>query len=124
MVAASLSSISGSDIDPSFFSITHRFCLSFSLLFSIFRAITYLNGNRKGKTEKTALVSIGSDGLDNTDAAGAIACSCTLKHIKNLNHRKYLKNNNAYPLLKKGKSLIFTGATGTNVADLMLVLKR
>ncbi|MEK6967752.1 MAG: DUF4147 domain-containing protein [Nanoarchaeota archaeon] len=69
----------------------------------------------------SVVVSAGTDGIDNTPAAGAIVDKTTLQ--KNKNYKKYLDNNDAFNYLKKTKDLIFTGKTGTNVADIMLVLK-
>lgn len=68
-----------------------------------------------------AIVSAGTDGIDNTPAAGGITDKTTLK--RNPDYKKYLDNNDAFNYLKKTKDLIFTGKTGTNVADIMLVLK-
>jgi glycerate-2-kinase len=79
------------------------------------------------RLKDTVLVSIGSDGMDGpTDAAGAIIDQDSLKKSikKKLNYKKYLKNNDSYHFFKKSKELIFTGLTGSNVADIGLVLKR
>lgn len=71
------------------------------------------------------IVSIGSDGKDNSNYAGAIVDNKTKEKIKKLklNINKYLYNNDSYNFFKKTKDFIYTGDTGTNVADLMLVLK-
>ena len=70
-------------------------------------------------------ISIASDGLDNSDAAGAIVDSETLKKAgdKKLDYEKYLAAYNTYDFFNETGHLIFTGPTGANVADLMLLLR-
>ncbi|MFX0094828.1 MAG: glycerate kinase [Candidatus Hodarchaeota archaeon] len=71
-------------------------------------------------TEGIVIVSLGTDGFDGpTDCAGAIVHSQTMNNVreKGLSIEMALKNNDCYPLLKSLISLIFTGVTGTNVAD-------
>ena len=70
-------------------------------------------------------VSLASDGLDNSDAAGAIIDQTTPeKSLKaDLDIDSCLKNHDTYDLLLAVKDLISTGPTGANVADLMLLLK-
>lgn len=70
-------------------------------------------------------ISFASDGMDNSDAAGAIADSMTIEKIKDkkLDAEKYLEEYNTYDFFKETGDLIFTGPTGSNVADLMLLLK-
>jgi glycerate-2-kinase len=78
------------------------------------------------KLKNTVLVSIGSDGMDGpTNAAGAIIDEKSLQKSinKKLDYKKYLENNASYPFLKKTKELIFTGLTGSNVADLGVLVK-
>jgi glycerate-2-kinase len=71
-----------------------------------------------------AVVSAGTDGIDNTEAAGAIAD----KHVEDrasimgLDPDDYLSNNDAFHFFEKTQGLIMTGPTGTNVADIMLGL--
>ncbi len=80
-----------------------------------------LNSGLGGKT----LVSFASDGADNSDYAGAIADSITIKHAgeKNLNIGGFLENNDSYSFFGLSGDAIVTGLTGTNVADLFLVIK-
>jgi glycerate-2-kinase len=74
---------------------------------------------------KWTFLSSGTDGRDGpTDAAGGIVDS---KTIARLNHagiipEDMLKNNDSYSALKKSQDLVMTGATGTNVADLQILL--
>jgi len=72
------------------------------------------------------LASIGSDGIDGpTNAAGAIIDSHSLKKSinKKLDHKKYLKNNDSYNFFRKMNDLVFTGWTGTNVADIGVIIE-
>ena len=75
--------------------------------------------------KKCLFISFASDGLDNTDAAGGIADQNTQRKAKDLNLdiEKYLNNNNSYNFFRQTGDLIFTGPTGTNVADLILIMK-
>jgi len=94
--------------------------------------VTVKGHGRGGRNQEVALgalkninnavvLSAGTDGIDNTPAAGAVVDKTTLQ--KSADYKKYLDNNDAFNYLKKTKDLIFTGKTGTNVADIMLVLK-
>ncbi len=72
------------------------------------------------------LISLASDGHDNTDFAGAIADFEVKKIAKDLNLdiNEYLDDNNSLNFFKKTRSLIKTDYTGTNIADLFIVLKK
>ena len=75
----------------------------------------------------TAIFSIGSDGTDGpTDAAGGFVDGTSREVLKAKGFDIYqsLHDNNAYPALKASDGLIFTGATGTNVNDVSVVLIR
>jgi hydroxypyruvate reductase len=70
-------------------------------------------------------LSGGTDGRDGpTDAAGGIVDSGTLQRIRQagLDPMAMLNNNDAYSALKAANDLLITGATGTNVADLQILL--
>jgi len=74
---------------------------------------------------KWTFLSGGTDGLDGpTDAAGGIVDSGTLGRIKKAraNPENRLNNNDSYSALKKSQDLVITGVTGTNVADLQILL--
>lgn len=76
--------------------------------------------------EGCACLSIGTDGLDGpTDAAGAITDYWTLDKGRKAGYdaRAFLEDNDSYTFLKKASSLIFTGPTGTNVGDLVILGK-
>ncbi len=77
------------------------------------------------KNAKGTMIAIGSDGMDNTDAAGAIIDRNSAKKALRLglNPDDFLKDNNSYYFFKKMRDLIFTGPTGTNVADLIVYVK-
>lgn len=76
----------------------------------------------------TAVFSLGSDGTDGpTDAAGGYCDQDTKRRLEDMGIDIYevLKENNAYEALKKVDGLIVTGATGTNVNDVaVLLIKR
>lgn len=69
--------------------------------------------------------AMGTDGIDGfTDAAGIIIdrYSARLMKQKKLDHNKFLNNNDSFHFFDQlGDSLIYTGPTGTNVNDLMLI---
>jgi glycerate 2-kinase len=70
-------------------------------------------------------LSGGTDGRDGpTDAAGGIVDSGTLQRIRQAGFDPVamLNNNDAYPALQAANDLLLTGATGTNVADLQILL--
>lgn len=67
------------------------------------------------------VLSAGTDGTDGpTDAAGAIADGNTL--TRSPNARSFLADNDSYSYFAELNDLIVTGATGTNVMDLRLML--
>ena len=75
----------------------------------------------------TAIFSVGSDGSDGpTDAAGGYCDENTKEKMQQagLDVYEVLKENDAYHALKKTGGLIITGATGTNVNDVAVVLIR
>ena len=75
----------------------------------------------------TAIFSVGSDGTDGpTDAAGGYCDENTKEKMQQagLDVYEVLKENDAYHALKKTGGLIITGATGTNVNDVAVVLIR
>lgn len=75
--------------------------------------------------KNTAVFSIGSDGTDGpTDAAGGYVDQDTYQVLKDqdIDIFEVLKQNDAYHALEKSNGLIITGATGTNVNDISVVL--
>ncbi|MEN9898242.1 MAG: hypothetical protein RLZZ66_1891 [Pseudomonadota bacterium] len=74
---------------------------------------------------KWVFLSGGSDGIDGTSpAAGGIVDATTLIRIRTmqLSPDDLLDDNNSYGALKAAGDLLLTGATGTNVADLQILL--
>lgn len=75
--------------------------------------------------ENAAVFSVGSDGTDGpTDAAGGYVDGRTEERLKQQGIVIFdvLKENDAYNALKKIDGLIVTGATGTNVNDVAVLL--
>ena len=82
----------------------------------------YLSGKKN-----VLLFSIGSDGTDGpTDAAGGIVDgdSMALLEKQDISIDEVLAQNDSYHALEKINGLIKTGATGTNVNDVTVLLKR
>jgi len=72
-------------------------------------------------------LSGGTDGRDGpTDAAGGIVDGGTIQRIKNkgLDPMALLDNNDSYTALQAAGDLLMSGATGTNVADVQVFLRR
>ncbi|PPD33232.1 MAG: glycerate kinase [Methylomonas sp.] len=81
--------------------------------------------DKHGLTGNWTFLSAGTDGRDGpTDAAGAIVDPNTLKRMTDagVNPVAMLENNDSYLALKTSGDLLITGATGTNVADLQILL--
>lgn len=75
----------------------------------------------------TLLFSLGSDGTDGpTDAAGGLVTGKTAEDMRNrhISIEDTLRNNDAYHALQAVNGLIMTGAMGTNVNDLTVLLIR
>ncbi len=80
---------------------------------------------QQGLTGNWVFLSGGTDGLDGpTDAAGGIVDPNTIKRMVKvgINPTEQLENNDSYTALKASDDLLITGATGTNVADLQILL--
>ena len=75
--------------------------------------------------QNACVFSVGSDGTDGpTDAAGGYADGDTAELIMKSGRsaESYLSENNSYAALSLSDGLIFTGATGTNVNDISVIL--
>lgn len=75
--------------------------------------------------KNTAIFSVGSDGTDGpTDAAGGYCDGNTKNELGKIGISIFevLRDNDAYHALEKTDGLIKTGATGTNVNDVAVVL--
>jgi len=77
--------------------------------------------------EDVAILSAGTDGTDGpTDAAGAIADGTTVARAERAEIRpgEFLANNDSYHFFERMGDLVKTGPTGTNVADIQIILAR
>ncbi len=76
--------------------------------------------------EDECLISMASDGRDNTEVAGAICDTISVgtAKIKKLSPKKYLDNNDSFPFFAELNDHIITGPTGSNVADFIIALRR
>jgi glycerate-2-kinase len=71
------------------------------------------------------IASVGTDGVDGpTDAAGAIVDNNAYAEAASLGLKpeQYLAQNDSYTYFSKTGSLIFTGQTGTNINDIVLII--
>ncbi len=73
----------------------------------------------------TAIASVGSDGWDNSPAAGAMGDSTTLKKAQELglDTQSFLDNNDSYTFFEKVGDGIETGKLASNVSDLIVVFR-
>ncbi|HTY75025.1 MAG TPA: glycerate kinase [Candidatus Nanoarchaeia archaeon] len=78
-----------------------------------------------GEIEGCVVASLSTDGIDGpTDAAGAIVDGSTLRTAKQmgLNAEVFLADNDSYSFHERLGNLIKTGATGTNVNDITVIV--
>ena len=75
--------------------------------------------------DNSLILSLASDGIDNTNLAGAIGDTTTIEKAAKLKlkPKKYLVENNSYPFFKKTGDYLLTGKTGSNVSDLVIAIK-
>lgn len=88
-------------------------------------ALAFALAAEQMRLEHWVFLSAGTDGRDGpTDAAGAIVDADTLCRIRacGKSPADYLNDNDSYHALKLSGNLLMTGSTGTNVADLQIVL--
>ena len=79
-----------------------------------------------GEAEGVTLLSMGTDGIDGpTDAAGAICDSETAARARKLglSPGRFLAANDSYSFFRALGDLVVTGPTGTNVNDIMILVK-
>lgn len=91
-----------------------EFCLAFAIA-----------AEQSAKMKHWILLSAGTDGRDGpTDAAGGIVDEQTVSriHAQAGNPEEFLDANDAYHALQAAGDLLITGSTGTNVADLLILL--
>jgi len=73
----------------------------------------------------TLVLSCGTDGVDNSPAAGALADYQVKKTAQQqqISITKHLLHNNSYSFFQKTGAHIVTGPTGVNAADVMIALR-
>ncbi len=71
-------------------------------------------------------ISLASDGIDNSDVAGAVVDKHTLEKVEKLglNTEDYLNRFDSYNFFKQTGDSIVTGPTGANVSDIMILLNK
>jgi hydroxypyruvate reductase/glycerate 2-kinase len=89
---------------------------------SIVSSINYLQSCKR--LEDFTIICCGTDGIDgNSNAAGGLVSPLTLNTIdrKKIDINSYLNSHDSGTLLKKIRSQIITGRTGTNVNDIAII---
>ncbi len=81
---------------------------------------------RKLIDEDSVFISFASDGMDNSDVAGAIVDKNTIEKMGKLglNVVDYLDRFDSLSFFKKTGDIIITGPTGVNVSDLMILISK
>ncbi len=76
--------------------------------------------------ENITIASVGTDGWDNSHNAGGIVDKTTLEKAAKLGlkYEEYLQDNNSLVFLEKTNDAVVTGKLHSNVADVILVLKK
>src|SRR3989344_753049 len=76
--------------------------------------------------DDSLFISFASDGIDNTEVAGAIVDKHTIEKATKLglDTDDYLKRFDSYSFFQKIGDMIITGPTGANVSDLMILLTK
>lgn len=86
-----------------------------------------LLAEKQGWSKDWVFLSGGTDGRDGPcDAAGGLVDTGSLKRMiaAGISPAQMLANNDSYHALKSSNDLLMTGATGTNVADLQVLIRR
>jgi len=93
---------------------------------AVLGTLTKLIQNSEFRIQNYALLSVATDGRDNTEAAGAIADFSTLEKAKKLKlePEEFLDQNNSFDFFKKTGDLIFAKSKSFNVSDLMIILRQ
>ena len=85
-----------------------------------------LLAEKQGWQGDWVFLSGGTDGRDGPcDAAGGLVDNTTLARIRKagVSPKELLANNDSYHALQSSNDLLMTGATGTNVADLQVLIR-
>lgn len=88
-------------------------------------ALLEMMKSKHDKNNNVTIMSAGTDGTDGpTDAAGAIIDKHSIDTVNqnNFNPQQFFDNNDSYHFFQQAGGLIKTGATQTNVMDIMLAL--
>jgi glycerate-2-kinase len=82
--------------------------------------------NNKIINDDSVFISFASDGMDNSDVAGAIVDKSVIEKAEKLglSAEDYLARFDSYNFFQKTGDTIITGRTGANVADLMILLTK
>lgn len=80
---------------------------------------------KKRDNNNLVFAALATDGRDNTEFAGALADILTLRRAEKLklDPVKFLAKNDSFSFFKKVGDYILTGPTGSNVSDVIIVLK-
>lgn len=91
----------------------------------VLRFLKYLKEKYQKEKDKFLIISVNSDGWDNTKFAGAIGDYLTLKKAEKLklDINKFLLENDSFNFFKKTGDGLITGRLPINIADLILVYK-
>jgi glycerate 2-kinase len=92
---------------------------------SMYKNNIRVNPRYNQRSSAFLIISINSDGWDNTEFAGAIGDKITLEKAEKLklDIDKFLENNDSFHFFKKTKDGIITGRLPVNVADLIILCK-
>ena len=76
--------------------------------------------------DNDVLLAFSSDGIDNSDSAGAIADKAALERsrAKDLSIDEHLNSLDTYGFFEQTGDLLFTGSTDSNVSDLFVLLRK
>jgi glycerate-2-kinase len=76
--------------------------------------------------DDSVFISFASDGMDNSDVAGAIVDKNTIEKVAKLglDVNDYSARFDSYNFFQKTGDIIMTGPTGANVSDLMILLRK
>ncbi|MEI6280853.1 MAG: DUF4147 domain-containing protein [bacterium] len=80
----------------------------------------------KENFKDSVFITLASDGMDNSDAAGSVVDEDTMRKAMehNLDVDDYLNRFDSYNFFEKTGDIIMTGQTGANVSDLMILLTK
>lgn len=108
-----------------------------ALLYGGESTVSIKNNGKGGRNQELALsavsiikpgqllASVASDGIDNTEHAGALCDENTGKKSETagLSPDEYLEKNDSFEFWQKNGDFILTGITGSNISDIMIAIK-